>query len=68
MSDQTQPSRSTVTHERAEAEAEHAAPQRPDEGEARAAEEAERDLDGTVGEHYREMTDKGAKVKGEGAI
>lgn len=68
MAKHTQPNEQTAATERDEASAAHEAPQRADEREEKAAEEARNEVDESVREHYREMTDKGAKVKGEGEI
>lgn len=68
MPEHTEPSRDTVAEERAEAGAPHSAPQRPDPAQADAAEQAEGEVIDEVGQHYKEMTEKGAKVKGEGQI
>lgn len=40
----------------------------PTDDEARAADEAAADVDPSVGEHYKEMIERGANVKGEGEI
>ena len=51
-----------------DAHAAHTADRPPTPEEERAAEEAAEDVPGSVGEHYEEMIDIGANVKGEGEV
>jgi hypothetical protein len=71
MADTTEPNDATVAAEREEATSRHQADRTPTADEAAAAErgpdESGMDPD-SVKEHYEEMTDLGAHVKGEGEI
>jgi hypothetical protein len=66
MTDRTKPSSETRAAEREEAAAEHDADRPPTEDEERAV--ADREADPEVAEHYEEMTERGAKQRGEGRI
>jgi hypothetical protein len=66
MTDHTKPSDATRQADRADAQADHAAPQTPTEDEARAAESVE--VDPEVAAHEREMAERGAHQQGEGRI
>ena len=71
MADTTNPDDATREAERAEAKAEHTA-DRPPSGDEEAAADRARETFAEdrekVEEHYEEMSDIGAHVKGEGAI
>ena len=70
MGDDTQNSRpSDATHEeeQREAQAEHA-PDRPPTDEEQDSAPGREDLGEGVAEHYEEMAEKGANVKGEGEL
>jgi hypothetical protein len=67
--DQAQVSRQTEEAEQAEARAAHRADRGPTPEEEAAAEEAARDgVPPDVAAHEREMTERGANIKGEGQI
>jgi len=72
MDDRTQPDKPTRKAERAEAQSAHQAGREPSAEEELAADEEYSATDEVerkdVGEHYREMTELGASVKGEGEI
>ena len=63
----TDPNEGTRDAERAEARATHGSDRPPTDEEARVA-EGQEPVDGSVAEHYEEMIELGANVKGEGRI
>ena len=66
MTEQTRPNQETRAAERAEAQADHGAPQVPTAEEEQAAER--NDVSSDVAENYEEMTERGANQQGEGRI
>jgi hypothetical protein len=71
MEGETEPTEATLEAERLDAAQAHAADRPPTDEEDAAAEESEEKFKGDkaeVAEHYKEMSDIGAQVKGEGAI
>jgi hypothetical protein len=66
MTDHTKPNNATRQADRADAQADHAAPQKPTADEAAAAEAV--DLDPEVAAHEKEMAERGAHQRGEGRI
>jgi len=71
MEGETEPTEATLDAERLDASQAHAADRPPTEEEDAAAEESREKFKGdeaAVAEHYEEMSDIGAHVKGEGAI
>ena len=64
--DSTDPSDDTREAEQAEARATHGADREPTDEEARVAESQE-PVDGSVAEHFEEMTEIGANVEGRGS-
>jgi hypothetical protein len=64
--DHTRPDSETADEEEAEASRAHEADREPTEDEERAAER--NTLDPAVAEHYKEATERGAAVKGEGEV
>ena len=67
----TKPSSSTREAEREEASAAHVADRAASPDEEQAADQAREDLSAeleSVGEHYEEMTERGAHQEGEGRI
>jgi len=66
MTDHTKPSDATRQADRADAQAEHGAPQAPTDEEAQAAEQNQ--ADPAVAAHNKEMVERGAHQKGEGRI
>jgi hypothetical protein len=71
MAQETEPTDATISAEREEADASHVADRPPTTEEASAADrgpdEAAMDPD-SVKEHFEEMADLGAHVKGEGEV
>lgn len=63
----SRPSDATLEEERREAKAEHA-PDRPPSGEEENAAPERDDLKEGVAEHFEEMAERGADVKGEGEV
>jgi hypothetical protein len=71
MEGETEPTEATLDAERLDASQAHTADRPPTDEEATAAEESQEKFKGDeaeVAEHYKEMSDIGANVKGEGAI
>jgi hypothetical protein len=71
MSEATEPNDATRDEERAEAENPHTADRPPTESEEEAAERGREQFkadEAEVKEHYEEMSEIGAEVKGEGEI
>jgi hypothetical protein len=71
VDNEAEPSEATLETERADAAQAHSADRPPTSEEEAAAERALEDLGGDrkeVAEHFQEMSDIGAHVKGEGAI
>ena len=66
MSDRTNPSRATREEEARETRVRAGAPETPTAEEEQAAESNR--LDPEVGEHEREMNERGANQKGEGRV
>lgn len=66
MADQEKITQATKDAERAEAHAEHGAPQTPTSEEAAAADS--NTVSDETREHYQEMTEKGANQQGEGRL
>lgn len=66
MTEHTKPNAETRDADRAAVNAEHDAPQTPTPEEEQAAER--NSVDPEVAETYQEMTERGAKQKGEGRI
>lgn len=60
--------RATEAAEEADAGAAHHADRMPTPDEERVAEDVADDVDPSVAEHYREMTELGARARGEGRI
>ena len=58
----------TTAADETDARAEHDADRPPTPEEERAAEQSAADVDPDVGDHYREMAERGASVRGEGQI
>jgi hypothetical protein len=71
MSDDDQQDQATLEAERVDAQQAHVADRAPTADEEAEAEKSQESFAGdkaTVAEHYEEMSDIGAHVKGEGAI
>ena len=73
MAEDTQPDESTADADEREAQAAHTADRPPTEDESAAADRAreDRSVSGdqqAVGEHFREMAERGVGQKGEGRI
>jgi hypothetical protein len=71
MESEAEPTEATIEAEHVDATQDHVADRPPTEEEEAAAEESREKLEADakdVAEHYEEMSDIGAHVKGEGAI
>ncbi len=71
MEGEIEPTKETRDAERLDASQAHAADRPPTKAEDAAAEKSEKEFkddEPEVAEHYKEMSDIGAHVKGEGAI